>query len=986
MAARLRSGLCLGALCSSHQPKAGWTNADLFAASSCVNLTLIGRTSHAHVESRMVNSSRDHEDWILKLVVTGAHQYGGDNILNPHVSSWQRKLAARRLWTSFATLGSALGLPITSPKTEAAESSPFRSETVEVPGANEFSPWNKPRNYRACTLANGLRVLLVSDMETSKIEAAFTAGFGQFDDPLETSGVAHLTEHLLLSSPGPNGAEPLETWLEEPSRDGDSNGFTAFDNALFTVSSNINEWQSALARFAHCFRRAIPDDPRFQASAVQREVLRVDDELNGRPSAAVRNLQLLRRRAVSGHPFRRFGPGSLKTLLPRGQIRQDLAELGTVSWSMFMDPPLGCLVCFKGSPERILVVSCLTGAEVCQAFFERHVCAETSTLAVVAAVPLDELEEAVAFAFQDVQTKVKSFNRIAVPDPLPEMSDGLIPPCFVVDVTSNPAVSITWSIPFPDASASAASFRASKPQVVLSHLVAHQGPGSLSAWLREKGWVSANLGPKVSAQTVFITESGFALWEIKVRLSPRGLAQWRQVVVAVFGLLAALRHRRHSGEDVLREAADEVSALADVAWRFPPRPPLARELALDMRSAPRPAAYVSASRRIFSATEWGPSAGAWRNLDQAEKAARFTTPLAREASSEEARRMLDRLVPQLGRITLFSTTPQAITAMQDPDLGLDYGELRVSIADQKEWILASGTPPDWWQMPASNQYLSKAEKIQRSSLLAPGKAAMGKPNKKVNGVYWSDSCRPTQIRMPVSQVTPKFVWDVPGCIYVSGQFNELVVPLGEEPLVTLTLWLPAARVAEASLQQRAAGRVWLKSLQCELESPFYGAALAGCRWEVAFFTTGSEAEAGMRLCFQGYCDNIVTFVPEAVRAIAGHVGPSSENLESLRSLAIAEVPARGAEMNKLVACLKSLEISDIRGEVEALWTSVSRSFGSSQALVAGALEKEQASKLARDAIELLPLHVDGPSNPALRSSEPLPPAVLTRRPSWQGQI
>ncbi|CAE7509200.1 unnamed protein product [Symbiodinium sp. CCMP2456] len=866
----------------------------------------------------------------------------------------------RRLWSSFATLG--LGLGTVTSKTEAAESAlRFRSETVEVPGANEFSPWNKPRDYRACTLANGLRVLLVSDMETSKIDAAFTAGFGQFDDPLETSGVAHLTEHLLLSSPGPNGAEPLETWLEEPARDGDSNGFTAFDNALFTVSSNMNEWRSALARFAYCFRRATPHDPRFQASAVQREVLRVDDELSGRPSAAVRNLQLLRRRAVSGHPLRRFGPGSLKTLLPRGQVRQDLAELGTV----------------------------------CQAFFERHVCAETSTLAVVAAVPLDELEEAVAFAFQDVQTGVKSFDRIAVPDPLPETSgEALIPPCFVVDVSANPAVSITWSLPFTDASA--ASFRASKPQVVLSHLVAHQGPGSLSAWLREKGWVPANLGPKVSAQTVFITESGFALWEIKVRLSPRGLAQWRQVVAAVFGLLAALRQsqsrkkRGGGGRDVLREAADEVSALADVAWRFPPRPPLARELALDMRSAPRPAAYVCASRRIFSATEWGPSAGAWKNLDQTEKAARFTTPLAREASSEEAGRMLDRLLPQLGRITVFSTTPQAITPMQDPDLGLDYGELRVSNADQKQWILASSTPSGWWQMPATNLYLSKAEKIERSSLLAPGKAAMGKPNKKVNGVYWSDSCRPTQIRMPVSQVTqatPKFVWDVPGCIYVSGQFNELVVPLGEEPLVTLTLWLPAARIAEASLQQRAAGRVWLKSLQCELESPFYGAALAGCRWEVAFFTTGSEpSEAGMRLCFQGYCDNIVTFVPDAVRAIVGHVGPSSENLESLRSLAIAEVPTRGAEMSKLVACLKSLQISDIRDEVEALWTSVSDSFGSSQALVAGALEKEQASELVRDAIELLPLHFAGPSNSPLSSSEPLPPAVLTRRPSWQGFI
>ena len=68
----------------------------------------------------------------------------------------------------------------------------------------------------------------------------------------------------------------------------------------------------------------------------------------------------------------------------------------------------------------------------------------------------------------------------------------------------------------------------------------------------------------------------------------------------------------------------------------------------------------------------------------------------------------------------------------------------------------------------------------------------------------------------------------------------------------------------------------------------------------------------------------MTFVPDAVRAIVGHVAPSSENFESLRTLAIAEVPARGAEMSKLVACLKSLQISDIRDEVEALWTSVSR--------------------------------------------------------------
>ncbi|CAE7564432.1 STE23 [Symbiodinium natans] len=825
-------------------------------------------------------------------------------------------------------------------------------------------------------------------METSKMEAALTAGFGQFDDPPETSGVAHLTEHLLLSSPGPNGtdADSLESWLE--AHDGDSNGFTAFDDALFTVSASMEEWRSALVRFAHCFRQAGSQDSRFQAGAVKREVLRVDDELKDGPSSAVRNLQLLRRRAVSDHPFQRFGPGSLRTLLPRGQGHQDLVELG----------------------------------KLCQTFFENHVSAKSATLAVVAAVPLAELEEAVSSAFQSISVQPGP-TRSVVPDPLPRVqrsTEVLIPPCFLVDVAANPAVSLTWSIPFADAS-KAVSFRASKPQVVLSHLIAHQGPGSLSAWLRKQGWVSDSLGPKVSAQTRFITES-FALWEVKVRLSPRGLAHWRDVVAAVFGLLAAfrkpsqrenrdnnlrsrdIRDQRGSGEggrpEALREAADEVSALADVAWRFPPRPPLAQELALDMRSAPRPAAFVSASRRIFSAEEWDASRS-WTNKDETEKAARFTSAAARQQSSEEAKGMLERLVPELARVTVFSTPgadisdisdisdssdSRDIRRMRDADLGLEYGELSVSPLLRKKWMSASETPAPWWRRPAWNQYLSNAEKIRRPSLLEPGRSDMGKPNSKVNGVYWSDSCRPILMQLPDFQTAPRLVWNVPGCIYVSGQFNELVVPLGEEPLVTLTLWLPAARVAEASLKQRAAGRVWLKSLQSELESPFYAAALAGCRWEVAFFTSSdsSGSQAGMRLCFQGYCDNLIAFVPDAIRSIVAHVGPSSASLESVRSLAVAEVPRR-KEGDELVACLKRLEISDIQDEVEALWTSVSDSFGSSQALVAGALEPDKATKLVRDAVGLLPLRLLGRERP-LSDSGRLPPAVLMRRPSWQGPV
>ena len=47
----------------------------------------------------------------------------------------------------------------------------------------------------------------LQDDETDQMEVAFTLGFGQFDDPKDLPGLAHLTEHLLLSGPGPDGQQ-----------------------------------------------------------------------------------------------------------------------------------------------------------------------------------------------------------------------------------------------------------------------------------------------------------------------------------------------------------------------------------------------------------------------------------------------------------------------------------------------------------------------------------------------------------------------------------------------------------------------------------------------------------------------------------------------------------------------------------------------------------------------------------------------------------
>ncbi|CAK9023390.1 unnamed protein product [Durusdinium trenchii] len=846
---------------------------------------------------------------------------------------------------------------------EVAKAATEDEEVLSPDAANADSPWNKPRIYKAFRLTNGLRVLLVEDESMEQMDVALTLPFGQFDDPADRPGLAHLTEHLLLSEK--DAGEDLETWLE--TRFGESNGFTAFESALFTLSCEASDWSSALPRFGRCFRAADADasdaaDPRFVASSVAREVRRIDGEFMDGLSAQLRSLQLLRCRTVEGHPLRAFGPGSMKTLLPLGDRPEDLQRLAKLSQELF-----------------------------------RSVAAENATLAIVAPVPIVQLRPVVADAFAGLAARAP---RAAEPrtarsraDPLPAAET--VAPCFVVDTKDDPAISFTWSIPFEANSADAldvTSFRASKPLVVLSHLVAHQGPGSLSAWLQRHGWLPENLGPKITAQSPFCTE-GFAIWELKIKLSSSGLTNWRRVAACVFGVLAALAQRYVRDalggprRDLWRQAVDEVSTLADIAWRFPPRPPLASELANDMRQSKSSKAYVLQVRRLVAREEAG--------LAVVGRAARFTSSAAQEEATEALGKVFPSLTPRRARLTLATSATSArlglweLRRRRDENLQLPFGELSFRRTEAAEW-LTSG-PASWWCAPPLNVYLSRADRINKPKAKPDPKIPESIKSKTgFNGVLWSEACRARLVPNAGASAIPEALWVVPGCVYVSGQFNERVEPLGDEPVVTLTLWLPAQNILDASPRSRAAGRMWLKSLQLALESPFYSAALAGCRWECAFFTT-SPSEAGVRFSFQAFSDNLPRFATDAALAIGRHTGPAAEQLEVVRRMALAELTkgaAKGAAARRAEAELKSflkqLRIEDVQQESQALWRSVDGA--SSQALVAGAISEEDAAELVRQVVSTLPISPGVTAPLAPLDPGPRPCAVLTRRPSWQGPV
>jgi hypothetical protein len=127
---------------------------------------------------------------------------------------------------------------------------PYQKNIIAIGGP--LPPFSTTRAYRNIVLSNGLKVVLVKDSLVQRSSVALSIdGAGQFSEPEDIPGLAHLMEHIVLSSTrfsgkqkilerkarklwnsdqGRNdiistGEEAFEDWLTD--NDGNSNAFTA---------------------------------------------------------------------------------------------------------------------------------------------------------------------------------------------------------------------------------------------------------------------------------------------------------------------------------------------------------------------------------------------------------------------------------------------------------------------------------------------------------------------------------------------------------------------------------------------------------------------------------------------------------------------------------------------------------------------------------------------------------------------------------------
>lgn len=363
------------------------------------------------------------------------------------------------------------------------------------------------RLYRGLELNNHMKVLVISDPLTDKAAAAMDVHIGSMSDPDDLPGLAHFCEHMLFLGTEKYPSENSFTqFLSE--NGGSSNAFTISEHTNFYFDVKHECLNEGLDRFAQFFLC-----PLFNSDATDREVNAVDSEHCKNLLIDTWRLNQLDKSSVdASHPYRKFGSGNKLTLETRPKER--------------------------GLSTRDELLK----------FHNSFYSANIMALTVLGRDSLDDLTNLVIKLFSGVENK-----NISIPEfPVHPYGDEQLQVEFkVVPVKDIKYLNI--SFPIPDVS----EYYFSKPSVYLSHLLGHEGEGSLLSELKARGWVNELMaGASAGAK-------GFMFFICNMELTNEGQDHVYDIVTCVFQYLEMLRR-----QEPLEWIFKEYQALGEVKFQF----------------------------------------------------------------------------------------------------------------------------------------------------------------------------------------------------------------------------------------------------------------------------------------------------------------------------------------------------------------------------------------------------------------------------------
>eukprot|EP01025_Chloroclados_australasicus_P024009 TRINITY_DN2417_c0_g1_i2.p1 TRINITY_DN2417_c0_g1~~TRINITY_DN2417_c0_g1_i2.p1 ORF type:complete len:971 (-),score=111.33 TRINITY_DN2417_c0_g1_i2:295-2910(-) len=282
------------------------------------------------------------------------------------------------------------------------------------------------------------------------------------------------------------------------------NAYTAADHTNYHFSVNWEHLEEALDRFA-CFFTC----PLISEDGVEREIKAVDSEnVKNLTSDVWRQMQTWRTTANQQHPWSRFSSGNQQTLKIDG-IHKQVND-----------------------------------------FYQLHYSASLMNLAVHGRHSLDELQDMVVSKFSNVVDKGLEIEEFGEDLWSEEQCSKLIK---VVPQKLGHVLQMHWLLP------ALWRFQKEAPGRYLSHLLGHEGEGSVFDLLKTLGW----------AQSLVAGESGLScrsasLFMVKIELTETGQKNVDKILGIVFAYLDLLR-----GQDGIQEQIfDENKQLSEISFNY----------------------------------------------------------------------------------------------------------------------------------------------------------------------------------------------------------------------------------------------------------------------------------------------------------------------------------------------------------------------------------------------------------------------------------
>lgn len=388
-------------------------------------------------------------------------------------------------------------------------------------------------NYRSLTLKNGLKVLLVSDMETvtsdnpvfntmekektstQKAAACLAVKVGSCQDPKNVLGLAHFLEHMLFMGSSKYPSEnAYDDYLDH--HGGESNASTDLEMTNFVFDVNVEHLEGALDRFASFFIA-----PLIRKGAMSREVRAVDSEYSMALQKDQERLDQIKHTLMqSDHPLNTFTAGNQESL--------------------------------SSMPRRAQVDT----NQALKEFYEKYYSAHLMVLVVQSAETLDTLEDMVQ-VFEKIPNNGVEQPTLAN-HPRPVFEKNFIKYCPIKDKHK---LHMEWYM------LSQREHYRNKSDNYISWCVGHEGPGSILSKLKKDGLatsLSAGIGQGGDEDC-----SNFSKFSVEIQLSDEGLDQYKRVVEMVFQYINMLR-REGPQEWIFREIQqmDQI----DFDWEDPQDP------------------------------------------------------------------------------------------------------------------------------------------------------------------------------------------------------------------------------------------------------------------------------------------------------------------------------------------------------------------------------------------------------------------------------